>query len=91
MLAMLRRYRAHVTAGPTLRFVEDAEFLAGPAEIAKALGVHANTINQWKARHEDFPKPVRVLKLGSIWDLREVAAWAQRTGRLEQSGSADPI
>jgi hypothetical protein len=61
--------------------VEGAEHLVGPAEIAEALGVDANTINQWKVRHADFPAPVRVLKLGSIWDLRDVLAWAERTGR----------
>ena len=64
--------------------MREAEHLAGPAEIAEALGVHPNTINQWKVRHADFPQPVRVLRLGSIWDLREVVAWAKRTGRLPQ-------
>ena len=64
--------------------MRDAEHLAGPAEIAEALGVHPNTINQWKVRHPDFPKPVSVLRLGGIWDLREVVAWAERTGRLER-------
>lgn len=62
--------------------MDDAEHLAGAAEIAEALGVDANTINQWKARYHDFPKPVRILKAGSVWDLREVRAWARETGRL---------
>jgi predicted DNA-binding transcriptional regulator AlpA len=61
--------------------MEGAEHLAGPAEIAEALGVDANTVNQWKVRYTDFPRPVRILKAGSVWDLRDVLEWAQRTGR----------
>ena len=63
--------------------MDGAEHLAGPAEIGEELGVDANTVNQWKSRHPDFPEPVRVLKAGSVWDLRDVVAWAKRTGRLE--------
>lgn len=56
--------------------------LVGPAEIASALGVDANTINVWKARHPDFPSPVRRLKSTDLWDIREVREWAERTGRM---------
>ena len=62
-----------------------AKFLVGPAEIALLLNVEANTINVWKVRHSDFPSPVRRLKSGDIWDIREVRAWAQRTGRYPPS------
>jgi hypothetical protein len=65
-----------------------AVYLAGPAEIAQHLGIRPNTINQWKVRHLDFPTPVRKLRSGEIWDIREVQAWAVRTGRLE-AASAD--
>ncbi len=58
-----------------------AAHLAGPAEIASSLGVEANTINVWKTRHPDFPAPVRRLKSGDLWDIREVQLWAERTGR----------
>lgn len=58
-----------------------AAHLAGPAEIASRLGVEANTINVWKARHADFPAPVRRLKSGDLWDIREVQRWAEQTGR----------
>lgn len=60
---------------------ELAAHLAGPAEIASRLGVEANTINVWKNRHADFPTPVRRLKSGDLWDIREVQAWAEQTGR----------
>ena len=58
-----------------------AKYLVGPAEIAELLGVEANTINVWKVRHLDFPPPVRRLKSGDVWDVREVRSWAQKTGR----------
>lgn len=58
-----------------------AEHLVGPAEIAELLKVEANTVNVWKARHPDFPAPVRRLKTGDVWDVREVRVWAEKTGR----------
>lgn len=58
-----------------------AKYLVGPAEIAEHLGVEANTINVWKNRHSEFPAPVRRLKSGDVWDVREVRAWAENTGR----------
>lgn len=58
-----------------------AQFLVGPAEIAQLLGIEANTVNVWKVRHADFPKPVKRLRSGDLWDVREVEAWAKATGR----------
>jgi len=58
-----------------------AKYLAGPAEIAAALGVEANTINVWKVRHARFPKPVRRLRSGDLWDIRDIEAWAHATQR----------
>lgn len=58
-----------------------AKHLVGPAEIAERLGIEANTINVWKVRHADFPSPVRRLKSGDVWDVRDVRDWAQQTGR----------
>lgn len=58
-----------------------ARFLVGPAEIADLLGVEANTINVWKVRHANFPDPIRRLRSGDLWDVREISAWARETGR----------
>jgi hypothetical protein len=69
--------------------VEGVEYLAGAAEIAEELGVDANTINQWKARYPDFPEPLRILKAGHVWDLREVLAWARSTGRMPTESKPD--
>ncbi|MGJ0121734.1 hypothetical protein ACQ7HM_21235 [Williamsia sp. MIQD14] len=60
---------------------ELAKFLVGPAEIAVALGIEANTVNVWKTRHSLFPKPVKRLRAGDLWDIREIEAWAESTGR----------
>lgn len=60
-----------------------ARYLGGPAEIAELLGIEANTINVWKTRDLGFPAPVRRLRSGDLWDLREVKAWAAATGRLK--------
>lgn len=58
-----------------------AKYLVGPAEIAEHLGIEANTINVWKVRHPEFPAPVRRLRSGDVWDVREVRDWAESTGR----------
>jgi hypothetical protein len=77
-------------AGDDLRAL--AVHLVGPAEIAARLNIDANTVNVWKVRHADFPRPVRKLRLGEIWDLREVVVWAERTGRLpsRSESAAEP-
>ena len=59
-----------------------AGHLVGPAEIAELLNVEANTVNVWKVRHADFPTPVRRLKTGDVWDVREILGWAEKTGRF---------
>jgi len=61
--------------------VKDVDYLAGPAEIAQVLGVDANTINAWKRRSIGFPAPLVHLKSSAIWDVRQVIAWADATGR----------
>lgn len=58
-----------------------AKHLVGPAEIAELLHSKANTINVWKVRHKDFPPPVRRLKSGDVWDVRDVVDWAKKTHR----------
>ncbi|MEA2825707.1 MAG: hypothetical protein QOG43_146 [Actinomycetota bacterium] len=67
-----------------------AEHLVGPAEIATLLGIEANTINVWKTRDLGFPAPVRRLKTGDVWDVREVLTWAERTGRYKPPENPSP-
>ncbi len=59
----------------------DLVFLAGPAEVGYVLGVAPNTVNAWKGRSNQFPEPVLQLKAAAIWDIREVIAWADASGR----------
>jgi len=54
--------------------------LVGPAELTQMLGVGRTRFAQLIAR-PDFPAPVAELVMGKIWDLAEVRAWAERTGR----------
>ena len=62
-------------------YVQDWEFLAGAAEVAGVLGVAANTVNAWRRRPNGFPPPITQLAHGAIWDIREVIAWADSSGR----------
>ena len=64
----------------------DIDRLVGAGEIAERLGLtSALTVNQWSRRHPDFPRPVKVLKAGGVWDWLEVEKWARLTGRLPVS------
>jgi hypothetical protein len=61
--------------------MHEVEFLAGAAEVADVLGIAANTVNAWRRRPNQFPEPLIQLKAGAIWDIREVIAWADASGR----------
>lgn len=48
--------------------------LAGVREVCKlAGGVPRSTLARW--RRGSFPKPVKTLSVGEVWDLAEVRAW----------------
>lgn len=61
--------------------MRDAEYLAGPAEVAQVLGIASNTVNAWRRRANKFPEPLVQLKAGALWDIRDVIDWADRSGR----------
>ena len=64
--------------------MDDARYLAGPQEVGAVLGVEANTVNVWQRRRKatnPFPTPVVKLAGTAVWDIREVIAWADETGR----------
>lgn len=61
------------------------EDIVGAAEIAELLSItSASTVHQWLRRHPDFPRPVRSLLSGMVWDWSEVRKWAIATGRLSE-------
>jgi len=56
------------------------EQLVGSQELTRLLAVNRARVYQLTQR-DDFPEPVAVLAMGSIWHLADVVAWARRTGR----------
>ncbi len=58
-----------------------AQQFVGPAEMIKLLGVSRTRTVQITGQR-DFPLPVAVLTMGSIWDLVDVIAWAEHKGRV---------
>lgn len=56
------------------------ETLVGSQELTRLLGVKRARVYQL-SNTPDFPRPVAVLAMGSIWRLDDITAWAQRTGR----------
>ena len=61
-------------------FASMALQLVGPAELTKLFGVsRSRTVQISNGR--DFPAPLAVLTMGSVWDLDDVTAWAESKGR----------
>ncbi|HEU5151113.1 MAG TPA: hypothetical protein VFU19_11480 [Iamia sp.] len=59
------------------------DHLVGAAEIAERLGIgQTDTVHSWKRRHDDFPAPLRELRMGLVWWWPDVEKWARSTGRL---------
>lgn len=53
----------------------------GCHEIAELLDVSRQRVQQL-SKERDFPKPVAVLKAGSVWRRSAIEAWARKVGRL---------
>jgi chromosome partitioning protein len=49
--------------------------LGGMAEVAKALGTSRQLISLWRTRYPSFPKPIASLRMGPIWDMRDIREW----------------
>jgi len=52
-----------------------AENLVGIAEIAEIAKVTKQVVNNWRQRYEDFPRPLRNLQSGPVWNQEAVAIW----------------
>jgi predicted DNA-binding transcriptional regulator AlpA len=67
--------------------------LAGLTEIAQVLSVSRQRVNQLK-KTAAFPKPIAVLKMGSVWRLDQIQEYSKnrnvRNGR-PKIGSAKPV
>lgn len=51
--------------------------IIGRGEVMELLGINKDRITRILLNYSDFPRPFRVIRGGSLWDLAEVAAWAQ--------------
>ncbi len=61
--------------------------LAGVHEVAEILGgISRQRVHQILLEHEDFPRPIAVLKAGKIWSRASVEAWAEEHRGLEPTG-----
>jgi chromosome partitioning protein len=49
--------------------------LIGINEIAEMAGVSRQAVANWRARFEDFPKPLAELRAGPVFRARQVKAW----------------
>lgn len=54
----------------------------GTVEIAERAGVSRKAVDQWRARHDDFPEPKWTVGGRPAWDWPEIEEWLRETGRL---------
>lgn len=65
--------------------------LVGGQELAKLLGVNRARAYQI-TRKGDFPEPIAILSMGTIWRLEDIQSWAERVGRtLDLAALAPPV
>lgn len=57
--------------------------LVGTAELQHMLGLSRSRVFQLLVE-EDFPAPYAVLRMGKVWDLERIRAWAAAAGRALQ-------
>jgi hypothetical protein len=58
----------------------DGSRLCGSAELQYMLNVSRQRISQLTA-DPGFPEPIAELRMGKVWDLQDITAWARRAGR----------
>ncbi len=63
--------------------VGDLPDLVSRVEIAQLLGLSPQRVHVLVGK-ADFPPPVLVLAIGTIWKREDVVEWARRTGRLPE-------
>lgn len=54
---------------------EAASDLVSVAEIAARSGRSPNTVQSWRRRHRNFPRPIATLAAAPVWEWSDVAAW----------------
>lgn len=54
----------------------------GLSEIAELSKVSTQTVNNWKKRYSDFPKPIAQIKAGEFYDEEQIINWLKRRGKI---------
>lgn len=49
-------------------------------DVADQHKVSRQRADQWTKEHPDFPKPLRTSRVGNVYDLDRVRAWATKHG-----------
>lgn len=69
------RHRLSEAGAP---YGEVPEGLVSVAEIARHSARPVSTIQSWRRRHSDFPRPIAVLAAGPVWMWADVSRWIDR-------------
>lgn len=54
----------------------------GLSEIAEIAEVSTQTVNNWKKRYSDFPKPIAQIKAGEFYDEEQIINWLKRRRKI---------
>ena len=54
----------------------------GLSEIAMIAETSTQTVNNWKRRYKDFPKPIAQVKAGEFYDKEQIINWLKRRGKI---------
>lgn len=52
--------------------------LLGIAEIAELAGVSKQAVSNWRIRYDHFPRPIKTLQSGPVWDHEKIEAWIKK-------------
>jgi hypothetical protein len=70
--------------------VAGATDIVGMVEIAERLGVQRTTVERWRQRYDNFPRPSIVVSGTPIWTWPAVEAWAKFSGRIQTTKRTAP-
>lgn len=56
--------------------------IGGISEIAEMVGVTGGAVVNWARRKRDFPKPIKEIKGGKLYNMSEVRAWMEKHNKL---------
>lgn len=59
--------------------------LVGTAEAAELIGMKKQNFVSRVASRKDFPKPVAELKMGRIWQKKDVLEWKRKVTHDQES------